>query len=258
LSNLFDIRGKTALVTGGAQGLGRMIAAAMVKAGAHVLITSRTPEVCEAAAREMSDSGWCQGIPSDLSTPDGTAALAAQLRSRVEQLDVLINNAGKSWGAPIESFPDKAWQGVMTVNVQAPFSLVREVLGLLTAAASSDNPARVINIGSLAGLAVERLNAYSYGASKAALHHLSRMLAADLAERCITVNAIVPGYFPTKMTAHIRSEEHARQELLARVPLGRLGTPEDIAGLCIFLASRAGAYITGAVIPVDGGMSGCR
>lgn len=255
---LFDVTGKIALVTGGAQGMGRMIAEGLVRAGAEVFITSRHEAVCLEAAHELNAFGRCQGIACDLSTPEAVAELVRSLSGRCSKLDILINNAGKTWGAPLETFPDKAWAGVMAVNVQTPFTLVRDLLPLLSAAASEDSPARVINIGSLAGAAIEPLSAYSYAASKAAIHHLSRVLAADLAPRRITVNAVVPGYFPTKMTAHIRGEEERSQELLARVPLRRYGVPEDIAGLCIFLASRAGAYVTGATIPVDGGMSGCR
>lgn len=257
-SNLFDIAGKVALVTGGAQGMGRMIAEGLVRAGATVYITSRKADVCEAAAREMSEFGSCAALPGDLDTPEAIGELAGRLTAREEKLDILINNAGRTWGAPLESFPDKAWPSVMAVNVQGPFTLVRELLPALRKASQPDNPARIINIGSLAGKNPERLSAYSYSASKAAIHHLSRVLAADLAADGITVNAIVPGYFPTKMTAHIRQEEDVEHELIDRIPLGRMGSAEDIVGMCIFLSSRAGAYITGAELPVDGGMSGCH
>jgi NAD(P)-dependent dehydrogenase (short-subunit alcohol dehydrogenase family) len=256
--NLFDLSGKVALVTGGAQGMGRMIAEGLVRAGAHVYITSRKPDLCMATARELSAFGRCTALPADLVTPEACTALAGQFRSHERALHILVNNAGKTWGAPLASFPDKAWAGVMAVNVQTPFTLVRDLLPELKNAARPADPARVINIGSLAGSAVEPLSAYSYAASKAAVHHLSRVLAADLAGFHITVNAVVPGYFPTQMTSHIRADESAAQALEARVPLRRLGAADDIAGTCIFLASRAAAYITGAEIPVDGGMSGCR
>jgi NAD(P)-dependent dehydrogenase (short-subunit alcohol dehydrogenase family) len=164
-------------------------------------------------------------------------------------LHILVNNAGKTWGAPLDRFPDKAWPGVLAVNVQAPFTLVRELLPLLQAAGSHADPARVINIGSIAGITAERLSAYSYSASKAAVHHLSRVLAAELGPRHITVNTVVPGFFPTEMTAHVHRDE---------VALGRLGRAEDIAGCCVFLASRAGAYVTGSELVLDGGMAGCR
>lgn len=257
MSDLFDIRGKIALVTGGAQGMGRMIAEGLVAAGARVYISSRKSDIGERAAGEMSQRGQCLSLTADLSTAEAAVTLAAGIKARESKLDILINNAGKTWGAPLESFPDKAWAGVMAVNVQGPFTLVRDLLPLLKAAASHDAPARVINIGSLAGLKAERISAYSYAASKAAIHHLSRVLAEELAQHNITVNAIVPGYFPTQMTAHIQREDDEMKRLLARVPMGRLGKATDVAGLCIFLASPAGSYITGAQIALDGGLSGC-
>jgi NAD(P)-dependent dehydrogenase (short-subunit alcohol dehydrogenase family) len=258
MSSLFGIEHKTALVTGGAQGMGRMIAEGLVRAGARVYITSRKPDICESTARELSQLGTCLAVAADLNTPEAIVALANEVKSRESQLSILINNAGRTWGAPLESFPDKAWAPVMAVNVQGPFTLIRELLPLLAATASAEDPARIINIGSLAGLRAERLSAYSYAASKAALHHLSRTLAAELAERHITVNSVVPGYFPTQMTAHIRKDDAETRKLLERVPLGRLGEADDIAGACIFLCSRAGRYITGSELVLDGGMSGCR
>lgn len=258
MPGLFDIAHKVALVTGGAQGMGRMIAEGLVRAGARVYISSRKPDICEAAAADMRAFGECLAIAADLATPEAVVALASAVKERESKLDILINNAGRTWGAPLEAFPDKAWPSVMAVNVQGPFTLVRELLPLLKAAASPDDPARVINIGSLAGLQVEKISAYSYAASKAAIHHLSRVLAADLAESHITVNAIVPGYFPTQMTAHIHAEPEENERLKARIPLGRLGHADDIAGLCIFLSSRAGRYLTGAQIPLDGGLAGCH
>jgi len=253
-----EFQGKVALVTGGAQGMGRMIAEGLVRAGAHVYITSRKPDICGHAAQELSAFGRCTGLPADLVTAEATTALAAQLKAREAALHILVNNAGKTWGAPLESFPDKAWPAVMAVNVQTPFTLVRDLLPILKSAATPQDPARVINIGSLAGHAVEPLSAYSYAASKAGIHHLSRVLAADLAQFHIAVNTVAPGYFPTQMTSHIQADEDSLHALEGRVPFRRLGAPADIAGTCIFLASRAAAYITGAEIPVDGGMSGCR
>lgn len=258
MNTLFDIAGKTALVTGGAKGLGRMIAAGFVDAGCKVYITSRDAAAAEQAARQMSESGSCIALHADLASADAAVALADQYKSREQRLDILVNNAGRTWGAPLETFPDKAWPGIMALNVQGPFTLVRELLPLLKAAGSPQDPSRVINIGSLVGAVVERLSVYSYAASKAAMHHLSKELAADLAEHHITVNVIAPGYFPTQMTAHIRKEDAAIQKLLARVPLARLGRAEDIAGACVFLASRSGSYITGSEIFLDGGMAGCR
>jgi NAD(P)-dependent dehydrogenase (short-subunit alcohol dehydrogenase family) len=258
VNKLFDISGKTALVTGGAKGLGRMIAAGFVEAGCKVYITSRDAEAVELAAKEMSASGTCLALSADLASPEAAVSLANQFKSHEQRLDILVNNAGRTWGAPLESFPDKAWAGVMALNVQGPFTLVRELLPLLKAAGSAADPSRIINIGSLAGAVVERLSVYSYAASKAAIHHLSRELAADLAQHHITVNVIAPGYFPTQMTAHIRKQDSEAQKLLARVPLSRFGSPEDIAGACIFLASRSGSYVTGSELFVDGGMAGCR
>lgn len=257
LNRLFDIGGKIALVTGGAQGIGRMIAEGFARGGAKVYLTSRRADVAESAAREISAFGECFAIPADVSTPGGVVELAREIERRESRLDVVINNAGKTWGAPLESFPDKAWASVIAVNVQAPFTLVRELLPLLTAAANASDPARVINLGSVAGRKVEPIEAYSYAASKAAVQHLSRVLAAELAPRHVTVNTVVPGYFPTSMTAHLREEEARASELLARIPLARLGSAEDIAGICVFLASRAGAYVTGAELVVDGGLCGC-
>ncbi len=255
---LFDISDRVALVTGGAQGLGRMIAEAYVRAGAEVYVTSRQAETAEAAAAEMSALGRCTGLAADLASPEAARDLAARLAALTPRLHVLVNNAGRTWGAPLESFPDRAWAGVMAVNVQMPFTLVQALLPQLRAAAAPQDPARVINIGSLAGAAVERIDAYSYAASKAALHHLGRTMAAELGPQGIAVNTVVPGYFPTRMTAHIRAEPAAEADLRARVPLGRLGTPEDIAGLCILLASRAGGYLNGTEVMLDGGMHGCR
>lgn len=257
MSELFSLQGKSALVTGGAQGLGRMIAEGLLRAGAQVAITSRQAEICKAAAKEMSDLGTCIPLPADLSTPEAAVDLVKRYRDEVGGCNILVNNAGKTWGGQIESFPDKAWPGVMAVNVQTPFTLVRELLPELVAAGDEDDPARVINIGSIAGVKPERLQAYSYAASKAAIHMLTRDLAGDLASHNITVNAVIPGYFPTKMTAHMRTEEAVDPKLIAHIPLKRLGRDDDIAGLVVFLCSRGGSYITGAQIPVDGGVLGC-
>jgi NAD(P)-dependent dehydrogenase (short-subunit alcohol dehydrogenase family) len=256
-SPLFDLTGKQALVTGGAQGLGRMIAEGLLAAGATVAITSRKSDVCEAAAAEMAALGRCLPLPADLSTPEAAVDLAGRYREALGACHILVNNAGKTWGGDIDTFPDKAWPGVMAVNVQTPFTMVRELLPDLAAGATADDPARVINIGSVAGMKPERLHAYSYAASKAAVHMMTRDLAGDLAERNITVNAVIPGFFPTKMTAHFRDDDKVDPALLAHIPLKRLGTPEDIAGIVVFLCGRGGGYVTGALIPVDGGVVGC-
>jgi NAD(P)-dependent dehydrogenase (short-subunit alcohol dehydrogenase family) len=258
MSDLFSLAGKRALVTGGAQGLGRMIAEGLLRAGASIAITSRKTDICEAAASEMAALGNCIALPADLSTPEAAVDLVARYRIAVGGCDILVNNAGKTWGGDIDTFPDKAWPGVMAVNVQTPFTMVRELLPELGASGTVDDPARVVNIGSVAGIKTERLNAYSYSASKAAIHMLSRDLAGDLANRHITVNAVIPGFFPTKMTAHMReADDSVDPTLLAHIPMGRLGRADDIAGIVVFLCSRAGAYVTGAQIPVDGGIVGC-
>ncbi|MFV3127124.1 SDR family oxidoreductase [Niveispirillum sp. KHB5.9] len=259
VTDLFSLAGKKALVTGGAQGLGRMIAEGLLRAGADVAITSRKPDICAQAAAEMAALGPCLALPADLSTPEAAVDLADRYRQAAGGLDILVNNAGKTWGAPIESFPDKAWASVMAVNVQTPFKLVQQFLSELTASGLGGDPARIINIGSVAGVAIELLQAYSYSASKAAIHQLSRQLAKDLADRNITVNAVLPGFFPTSMTAHLRDADDAPTGALqGHIPLRRLGRPDDIAGIVVFLCSRAGAYVTGAEIPVDGGIVGCR
>lgn len=257
MKDLFDISGKVAVVTGGANGLGRMIVEGLVKAGAKVYFTSRKESDAKEAESALSAHGQCIGLVADLTTAEAVTALAANLREREKAIHILINNAGKTWGAPLESFPDKAWPSVMAVNVQTPFTLIRDLLPALKRGGEPDDPARIINIGSLAGAKAERLSAYSYSASKAAVHHLSRVLAADLAEHLVTVNAIMPGYFPTNMTSHIRADQEKLDALVDRVPLRRLGREADIVGTCIFLSSRAGSYVTGANLAIDGGIFGC-
>lgn len=257
MTDWFSLAGKTALVTGGAQGLGRMMAEALLRAGASVVVTSRKADAAREAAAQMGALGPCAAIASNLATPEAAVELARRYAEQVGRCDILVNNAGKTWGSPLESFADKAWPDLMAVNVQAPFTLVRELLPLLKAAARPGDPARVVNIGSVAGVKVERLSAYSYSASKAAVHMLGRELAADLAGEGITVNTIVPGYFPTRMTAHLRTHDAVDPAILARIPLQRMGTADDIGGLLVFLCARAGAYVTGAQIPVDGGVTGC-
>ncbi|UUY05627.1 SDR family oxidoreductase [Svornostia abyssi] len=257
LPELFSVRGRTALVTGGSRGVGLMIARGLVQAGAEVIISSRKADACDAAVAELSQFGEASAIPADVSTADGAAALAGAVTERVPELHLLVNNAGATWGAPLGDFPDAAWDRVMDANVRGMFNLTQDLLGPLRAAASAERPARVINIGSVDGLRVPMTENYSYSASKAAVHMLTRHLAKRLAGEHITVNAIAPGPFESKMTAFMLDNEEGRAAVASTVPLGRIGSEDDIVGTTLFLASRAGAYLTGAVIPVDGGMVGC-
>jgi len=253
LQDLFSVEGKTALVTGGSRGIGLMIARGFVESGAKTYISSRNADVCDQVASELSQSGTCISVPADLGSEAGCRALADDIASREERLHVLVNNAGANWGAPLAEYPDAGWGKVMDLNVRAVFHLTRMLVPLLEKAASDDDPARVINIGSIDGLQAPMLETYAYSASKAAVHHLTRTLAHRLAPQRITVNAIAPGPFESKMMA--ATLERFGDQIRASCPLGRIGRPEDMAGAAIYLASRAGAFLTGAVIPVDGGIS---
>jgi NAD(P)-dependent dehydrogenase (short-subunit alcohol dehydrogenase family) len=253
VGDLFDIAGKVALVTGGSRGIGLMIARGFVEAGATVYISSRKAEVCDEVAAELSKTGACVSMPADLSEDDEIQRLSAELAAAEPRLHVLVNNAGATWGAPIADYPASAFDKVLTLNVKAPFLLTQAVLPLLEAAGAVDDPARVINIGSIDAIQVPMLETYAYSSSKAAIHQLTRHLARQLGPRHITVNAVAPGPFESKMMAEtLRNFGDA----IARTsPLGRIGRPDDMAGIAIYLASRAGAYVTGAVIPVDGGIA---
>ena len=255
MKNLFDVSGKVALVTGGSRGIGEMIAEGFVANGVKTYISARKAEACDATAARLSELGECISIPADLSSMAGIEALVTEIKSRECQLDILVNNAGATWGAAIEEFPEAGWDKIMDINVKGPFFLTQALLPLLEASASAEDPARIINIGSIDGLNVNRLPTFSYGPSKAAVHHLTRMLASHLADRHITANAIAPGPFPSKMMEHTLNTmgERVRQG----VPLKRVGEPADMAGAAIYLASKAGAYVSGSVIPVDGGIVAC-
>jgi NAD(P)-dependent dehydrogenase (short-subunit alcohol dehydrogenase family) len=257
MSNLFALEGKTALVTGGSRGIGFMIAQGLVRAGVRVVISSRKAEDLEAAATELARDGKCTPIPADLSTPEGAGALGDAVRTRTDRLDILVNNAGATWGAPLEEFPPSGWDRAMHTNLEGVFHLTVSLLPALRAAASEEAPARVVNIGSVDGIRVPVMESYSYSASKAAVHMLTRHLAKRLAPEHITVNAIAPGPFESKMMAFMLRDDESRKAVEGMVPLGRIGRPDDAAGLTIFLCSRAGSYLTGAVIPLDGGITGC-
>jgi NAD(P)-dependent dehydrogenase (short-subunit alcohol dehydrogenase family) len=252
MTDLFSITGKTALVTGGSRGIGRMIAGGFVGAGARVYISSRNAEAGEAAAAELSEVGECFSLPADLSTESGCRGLAEELARREDRLHVLVNNSGNTWGAPLEEFDDAAWERVLSLNVKGVFHTTKFLLPLLEAAATDDDPARVVNIGSIDGIHVPTLETYSYSASKAAVHQLTRHLARKLAPR-ITVNAIAPGPFQSKMMAATLDAFGA--QIAASAPMKRIGRPDDMAGAAIYLASRAGAYLTGVILPVDGGIA---
>ncbi|HEX2071744.1 MAG TPA: glucose 1-dehydrogenase [Thermoleophilaceae bacterium] len=254
--DLFSVEGKTAVVTGGSRGIGLMIARGLLEAGAEVVISSRKADQLEAAAEELSQIGACTAVPADLSSQAGATALADAVRERFDRLDILVNNAGASWGESIDTYPDKAWDRVLDTNVRGVFQLTVAALDLLRASATAEDPARVINIGSVDGLRPPMMESYAYSASKAAVHQLTRHLAKRLAAEQITVNAIAPGPFPSKMMAFVLDNPDTRAVVEQTIPLGRIGAPEDVAGLTIFLCSRAGAYLTGTVIPLDGGYSG--
>ena len=259
MKNLFSIEGKVALVTGGSRGIGEMIAAGFLANGAKVYISSRKAEVCDATAQRLQDEfgGTCISVPADLSNLDGITALSNAI-SQQDNLDILVNNAGASWGEPIDKYSEKGWDKVMDTNVKGVFFLTQKLLPLLRKSGTAEDPSRVINIGSIDGIKTGLFDAFSYGPSKAALHHLTRVLAASLVRENIIVNAIAPGPFPTWMLStgvggggdiDIDWSEVGNSN-----PRGRVGTPEDIAGLAIFLSSRAGAYTVGQTITCDGGV----
>ncbi len=253
-AELFSVAGKAVLVTGGSRGIGEMIARGFVAGGARVYISSRKEDACRALAAELAaGGGHCTALPADLSTEDECRRLADALAGREPALHVLVNNAGANWGAPYEEYPASAWDKVLELNVKGVFYLTRALTPRLAAAGTHDDPARVINIGSIDGLRVPEMDTYAYSTSKAAVHHLTRVLARKLAPQDITVNAIAPGPFPSKMMA--ATLDAFGDAIVASTPLRRIGRPDDMAGTAIFLASRAGSYLTGAVIPVDGGIS---
>lgn len=254
-ASLFSVAGKVAVVTGGSRGIGAMIASGLVQAGCRVYITARKKEACDAKAAELSAFGECVSVPVNLADPEGTEEFVRVLAAREDRLHILVNNAGAAWGAPLEEHPLSAFDKLWDINVKALFQLTVRCLPLLRAAASPRDPARVINIGSVDGLTVSGMENYSYGATKAAVHMLTRYLAKRLAAESVTVNALAPGPFESRMMAFALDDPATRAAIEATVPLGRIGHPDDVAGAAIYLSSRAGRYVTGAIIPVDGGIT---
>ncbi|MFT7599542.1 MAG: NAD(P)-dependent dehydrogenase (short-subunit alcohol dehydrogenase family) [Acidimicrobiales bacterium] len=252
MTDLFSIEGKTAVVTGGSRGIGKMIATGYVKAGAKVFISSRKVDACTETAAELSEFGQCISIPADLSDPAEADRLAAEVMAQSDQVDILVNNAGATWGVPMDEFGEDAWEKVLSVNVKGVFHLTKALRPALLTAGSAEAPASVINIGSIDGLRVPTLETYSYSASKAAVHMLTRHLAKVFAPD-IRVNAIAPGPFYSKMMAY--TLDNYGDAIAKACPMKRLGQEDDMAGTAIFLASRASAYITGAILPVDGGIA---
>lgn len=250
MKDLFSVKGKVAVVTGGSRGIGAMIARGFVENGVKTYITARKEEELQATAKELSALGECIAVSSNLGTQEGVVAFAQAIKAAEPQLDILVNNAGASWGAPIDEFPESGWDKVMDLNVKSLFFLTQQLLPVLRVAASSDDPARVINIGSMNGITHAHMNNYSYSASKSAVHHLTRHLGADLAPEHINVNAIAPGFFPSKMTAHMLPHE---AEMAKLIPCQRLGNAEDAAGTAIYLCSRASAWVSGNILSLDGG-----
>lgn len=253
LENLFGLSGKVALVTGGSRGIGMMAARGLLDAGARVYIVSRKAEAVEQATQELSAHGDVVGLSADLSSAEACQEFAAEIATREESLDILVNNAGATWGAELGTFPSGAWDKVFDINVKAPFFLTEALLPLLEKNATQDDPSRVINIGSIDGIHVPRHTAFAYGPSKAAVHQMTRVLAYNLGDRFITVNAIAPGPFESKMMAATLAEKG--DQIAASSPLGRIGRPDDIAGTIVYFSSRAASYVTGSILAVDGGIA---
>ncbi len=251
MKNLFDISGKVAVVTGGSRGIGAMIAEGFVANGVRTYITARREEELRATAAELSQQGECIALVADLSTVEGVTRFAANIREREPALHILVNNAGATWGASVDEFAEGGWDKVMDLNVKSIFFLTQQLLPALRAAGTDADPARVINIGSVNGITNSHMQNYSYTASKAAVHHLTRHMGAELAREQVNVNAIAPGLFPSKMTSHMTGHE---EEITSGFPIRRMGSPEDAAGTAIYLCSRASAWVTGHVLVLDGGL----
>ena len=254
LEHLFSMQDKICLVTGGSRGLGKYMAKGFLLAGAkRVYITARNTEACEETAAELSEFGDCIALAGDISSLETINKLAEDISAKEERIDVLVNNAGAGWGGELDNYPEKGWDKVMDLNVKSPFFLTQALLPLLRKAGTAAHTASIVNIGSIAGIIGDGFLNYSYGPSKAALHQMTRNLAKDLSEDHIRVNAIAPGRFFSKMTEYASSNKEIYDAEIAATPLHRWGEENDIAGVAIMLCSPAGAYITGQIIPVDGG-----
>ena len=252
MQDLFDLSGRTAVITGGSRGIGRMIAEEFVRRGVRTYITARKAEACLETAEELSAHGECIALPEDLSTTAGIGAFAAELGERESRIDILINNAGAAWGAPYDEFPEKGWDKVMNINLKSVFFLTRQLTPLLRSAASAEQPAKVINIASIDGIRNPDLETYSYVASKAGLIHLTRRLAKRLVGEHVYVNAIAPGAFASDMNVWARDNP---EDVATGIPSQRVGRPDDIAGTAVYMCSRAGDYLVGITITVDGGIA---
>jgi NAD(P)-dependent dehydrogenase (short-subunit alcohol dehydrogenase family) len=252
ISKLFDISGKTALVTGGSRGIGLMIARGFVEAGVKTYISSRKAEACGRAAKELSKIGTCIPLAHDLGSTEEVHELAGEIKARETKLDFLINNAGAAWAEPLESYSESGWDKVIDLNLKSVFTLTQALLPLLKAAATAEDPARVVNVGSIDGFLSPTLESYAYSASKAGVHHLTHHMAKHLARDNINVNAIAPGPFDTKMLAPVLATQ--RKAIEASVPRQRIGADDDMIGAAIFYCSRASSFVTGTVLPVDGGI----
>ena len=253
MKNLFDVSGKVAVVTGGSSGIGAMMARGLLENGAKVYITARKEDRLNAMAEELSQYGECVPIAADMSDVDAIEAFVAAVSAKEDKVDILINNAGANWAAPIDQFPEGGWDKVMDINIKSIFFTTQKFIPLMKAAATADNPARVINIASINGIRNSGMATYSYTASKSAVVHLTTHLATDLIKDNILVNAIAPGYFPSKMTKAITEDDAMTKYALTKIPVNRLGSPEDIAGTALYLSSRASAFVCGQTIVVDGG-----
>lgn len=255
LTDLFSLQGRVALVTGGSRGIGKMIATGFIRQGARVYISARKAEACEQTARELSKEGSCTALPADISTPEGVQSLAQAYLRHESKLDILVNNAGAAWLAEFDAFPEKGWDKVVDLNLKTPFFLTQALIAPLRAAATAQQPAKVINIASIDGVSINPQETYSYAASKAGLIQLTRRMALRLIQDRIVVSAIAPGAFASDMNTTAR--DHA-EEVAKRIPAGRIGVDDDMAGAAIYLASRAGDYVVGSTLVVDGGVTHAR